>query len=131
MAGSVVHQRCDETINALAKKINREIDYVCSNQSNTIFDKDCDEVEFSWDTMWDNIEKYLPTLLSLIVSICARKVNRPMICMIVFMLLKQRFHKLSYLQQTISVMLYGNTVHKEVLFLCDKHPCAQCCYLSF
>jgi len=40
-------------------------------------------------------------LLSLLVSICDRGVNRPMICMIVSMVMKEKFYKLSYLQQVI------------------------------
>jgi len=40
-------------------------------------------------------------LLSLLVNICDRGVNKPTICMIVSMVLKERFYKLSYLQQVI------------------------------
>jgi len=114
MADSVVRNNSDETIGALAKQIKKEIDYVCSAECETIFKKDCNEVDFAWAKIWCEIEKFLPTLLSLLVGICNGKVNKPMLCMIVSIILKQRFHKLTYVQQTISIMLYGNSAHKQV-----------------
>jgi len=114
MAESVVKNNCDETIDTLAKQINKEIDYVCSAKCDTIFEKDCNKVEFAWEKIWCEIRQFLPTLMSLLVGICKGKVNKPMLCMIVAMILKQRFHKLTYVQQTISLLLYGNSVHKQV-----------------
>jgi len=54
MAGSVVNQHSNETVNALAKRIDCE---VCSNSSDTVFQKDCDGFEFSWGKLWDAIEQ--------------------------------------------------------------------------
>ena len=60
---------------------------------------------------------YLPTLLALLVSIVGEKTNKPLMCMIVSMVLKHWFHALSPVQGVISVLLYGNSAHKQV----NKH----------
>jgi len=65
MAGSVVNLLMKQSM-LWPKRTNCEIDHVCSNSSDTIFEKG---FEFSWEKIWDVIEQYLPTLLSLLVSI--------------------------------------------------------------
>jgi len=120
MATSVVNKFSAESISALSKQINKEIDVVCSTKSDTIFSKDCDEIDFSWDRIWRDIEAYLPSLLSLLVSIKGENsetVNKPLVCMIISMLLKHRFHELTFLQEVISVLLYGNSARKQVMHI--------------
>lgn len=114
MASTIVDNFSVETITALSKQINKEMDLVCSTKSDTIFNKDCNKVDFSWDRIWQEIEMYLPTMLALLVSIMDKKTNKPLVCMIVSMVLKHRFHKLSLVQEVISVLLYGNSAHKQV-----------------
>jgi len=114
MADSIVKRNPTEIIGALSKQVQKEIDHVCSEKSKTIFEKDCFEEDFEWEKIWHDINNFLPTLKSLLVGICSGKVNKPMLCMMVAMILKQRFHKLTYVQQNMSIMLYGNSVHKQV-----------------
>ena len=114
MASTIVDNFSDEIITALSKQINKEMDSVCSTKSDTIFSKDCNKVDFSWDRIWKEIEMYLPTFLALLVSIMGEKTNKPLVCMIVSIVLKHRFHELSLVQGVISVLLYGNSAHKQV-----------------
>jgi len=117
MATSVVKNFSSDSINALSNQINKEMDVVCSTKTDTVFHKDCDEIDFSWDRVWRDVELYLPTLLSLLISIKGEKSGtdcKPLMCTIVSMLLKHHFHELSLLQGVISVLLYGNSAHKPV-----------------
>ena len=115
MAKSLVTTFSDEMVTALAKKVNIEIDHVCSSKTETILKKHCDEVAFSWEKVWSELELQLPTLLSLLVAISKTSaLNKPLICMIIVMILKQRYHYMAFVQGIISVILYGNCAHKQV-----------------
>ena len=124
MASTIVDKFSVETITALSKQVKKEMDLVCSIKSDTIFNKDCNRVDFSWDRIWKEIEIYLPTLLELLISIMGKKTNKPLVCMIISMVLKNRFHELSLVQGVISVLLYGNSAHKQVIKY--NHTCAMC-----
>lgn len=115
MAYSLVTTCSDEIVTAFAKKVNMEIDHICSTKTDTIFRKHCDEVAFSWKKVWSELEQQLPTLLSLLVTINKTSpVNKPLICMIIAMILKQRYHNMAFVQGIISVILYGNCTCKQV-----------------
>ena len=125
MASTIVDNFSVESITALSKQISKEMDLVCSTKSDTIFNKDCDKVDFSWDRVWKEIEIYLPTLLALLVSIMGENTNKSLVCMIVSMILKHRFHELSLVQGVISVFLYGNSAHKQVIkYILVQYVCA-------
>jgi len=102
MADLIVKRNPTEIIGALSKLAQKEIDHVCSEKSKIIFE------DFEWENIWRHIK---PTLKSLLVGICSGKVNKTMM---VVMILKHRFHKLTYVQQNMSIILYGNSVHKQI-----------------
>jgi len=88
MADSIVKRNPTEVIGALSK---RKLTMSAQKKQ----DRFCFEEDFEWEKIWHGINKLLPTLKSLLVGICSGKVNKPMLCMMVAMLLKQKFHKLS------------------------------------
>ena len=115
MAKSLVTTFSDEMVTALAKKVNTEIDHICSTKTDTILTKHCDKVTFSWDKIWSELQQQLPTLLSLLLAISkSSTLNKPLICMITVMILKQRYQNMTFVQGIISVILYGNNAHKKV-----------------
>ena len=61
MAKSVLDICSSETVNALATKINQEIDHVCSSKTDTLFKKKCEVDGFSWEGVWHELEEHLPT----------------------------------------------------------------------
>ena len=98
-AGSIVKRNPNEIVGALSKQVQKEIDHVCSENSETILRR----------TVLKRIlngRRSGVTLKSLLVGICSGKVNKSMLCMMVTMILKQRFHKLTYVQQNMSIMLH-------------------------
>ena len=114
-AKSVVDKFSGETIKALATKINKEINNLCSSETITVFKKGCENIDSLWKQIWSDINLNLPTLVSLLVAIGNRKkLNKPLICMMVSMMLKHRYDKMSLTQGIISVLLYGNSVNKQV-----------------
>ena len=63
--------------------------------------------------MWDELKENVPKLVLLLSLLCPKGsiiLRSTIICM----LLKQSNPKMSLLQRVISMMLYGNGVHKEV-----------------
>ena len=44
----------NEIVGALSKQAQKEIDHVCSENSKTIFEKDCFEEDFEWEKIWHN-----------------------------------------------------------------------------
>ena len=115
MAKTVLDICSSETVNALATKINHEIDHVFSSKTDTLFKKKCNVYGFSWEAVWHELEEHLPTFVSVLVNICDRgTLNKPLICMILSMILKQRYKNLTHVQGAISVLLYGNSAHKQV-----------------
>ena len=69
MAKSLVTTFSDEIVTVLAKKVNTKIDHICSTKTDTILTKHCDEVTFSWDNVWSELQQQLPTLLSLLLKV--------------------------------------------------------------
>ena len=113
-AKSVVNKFSGETVKALAANINKEINSLCSSKTTTVFDKGCENIDLLWEQIWSDIKLHLPTLVSLLVAISSKKLNKPLICMIVSMMLKHRYAKMSLTQGIVSVLLYGNSVNKQV-----------------
>ena len=91
------------------------MDHVCSSKTDTLFKKSHEVDGFSWERVWNELEEHLPTFLSAFVAIFDRgTLNKPLICMIVSMILKQRYKNLTHIKGVISVLLYGNSAHKQV-----------------
>ena len=78
-----------------------------------------DDVEavknFSWETVWGEMTRDLPTFVFLLQRLIKHPADhKPLICLIISMILKQRSPKVSLVQRAISVFLYGNGTSKVV-----------------
>lgn len=58
---SVVDKFLGETIKALATKINKEINNLCSSETITVFKKGCENIDSLWKHIWSDINLHLPT----------------------------------------------------------------------
>ena len=118
MAKSVAETFSEQTVPALAKKVNEELNQICSSKSNSILKQHCDGSNFSWENIWIEVERQLPTLHLFLISIIKNAAShKPLVCMITSMILKHRFQNISFVQGMISVLLYGNSTHKQVKFI--------------
>ena len=118
MAKSVVETFSEQTVPALAKKVNEEFNQICSSKSNSILKQHCDGSNFSWEKIWIEIEQQLPTLHLFLISIIKDAAShKPLVCMLISMILKHRYQYISFVQGVISVLLYGNSTHKQVKFI--------------
>lgn len=115
LAKSVVETYLKYTVDALANKVNEELSQICSSNTNSILKQHCDGTNFSWERIWIELEQQLPTLHIFFTSIVKDVTSqKPLICMIISMILKHRYQKIAYVQGVISVLLYGNSTHKQV-----------------
>ena len=70
---------------------------------------------FDWERVMLELEKKLPTLLTLLKQIVPRPTEqRPLLCLVASQLLKSRHQRLGLVQQVVSIMLYGNGSSKQV-----------------
>lgn len=88
---------------------------ICKLDHNSILRDDIEGVKhFSWETIWLELERHVPTLLALIKKLLSRP-NKPLTCFIISQILKQRLPCMGLVQRAISVLLYGNGASKQVL----------------
>ena len=90
----------------IARLMKREIHRLCSDEHDTLL---CDSIEavkcFSWETMWLELEKNVPTLMALLKSLLTfPQRKRSLLCFLASALLKQWSPKLALLQRAISVV---------------------------
>lgn len=120
-AKSVVETFSEHTVAALTKRVNEEMNQVCSSKSNTILRQRCDGTNFSWEKIWTKLKQQLPTLHSFLVSLTRNAVShKSLVCMIVSMMLKHRCKDIVLVQGVISALLYGNSTHKQVILCLIK-----------
>ena len=75
---------------------------------------------FSWDTIWSELQKYMPRLVSFLQEIIPEVFDgshRRIIAMIISIILKYRNPKMCLVQKVVSVFLFGNSVHKKVIII--------------
>ena len=73
--------------------------------------------QFSWETVKIELNRNVPTLMSLLSQLIPTPENRtPLICMIASQLLKCRHQRLCLVQRAVSIMLYGNGTSKQVSY---------------
>lgn len=103
-------------ITSLAKKMKEEINHLCSIKDETVLSGDLEAVKcFSWESIWLELEHRLPTLMTMLQSLVKYPgQNKPLLCLLASMLLKQRSPKLSLVQKAISVLFHGNGTSKQV-----------------
>lgn len=114
LSKDIVNNHCNEVIKEVAKKIQTELTYICSDTHNSLLRGYGSCVrDFSWDATWNEFQQYTPSLLKLLSSIIPGS-SKILQCTIICMILKHRHPKMALLQRVVSVMLYGNAVHKQV-----------------
>ena len=106
----------NSTVTCIAKVIKQEIHSICSLEHDSILRDNIEAVKhFSWETVWLELQNKMPTLLQLLKLLVKRpKMNKPLMCLIASMVLKQNSPKLGLVQRAISVLLYGNATSKVV-----------------
>ena len=85
--------------------------------SHDSFFRDSDEClsDFSWEAVYDELLQHMPTLMTILSKLIPKSAERkPLQCVIASQLLKCRYPKMGLVQRAISVMLYGNSVAKQV-----------------
>ena len=104
------------TISTVARAVQEELKVLCSTNHDSILRDSIEAVKhFSWETVWLELCKMLPTLMSLLMELVRHPTdNKPLLCLLASMLLKKRSPGLGLLQRAITVALYGNGAHKAV-----------------
>lgn len=100
----------------LVLRIRREMQDLSSLEHNSILRDNVEAVKkFSWETVWSDLKRKMPILMSLLYELVPKPESRlPLICMIASQLLKCRHRQLCLVQRAVSVMLYGNGTSKQV-----------------
>ena len=101
----------------VCKKIREEIKNICSIQHDTIFRSDDEAIaDFSFESVWEELLQKMPTLVTILLAASSiKRINKPLTCVIVGMILKQRFSKISLIQRVLSTFLYGQGASKKVI----------------
>ena len=96
----------------VANKIKSEMKAVSSDAHDSILRDTVEGVKhFSWETVWLELSKNMPTLISLLSQIVRQ--GRPLISFLSSQLLKSRHQRLCLVQRAISVMMFGNGAAKQ------------------
>ncbi len=107
-------------VSQVALKIKREMKDLSSDQHDSILKDNVEGVKmFSWETVKVELNRKLPTLMSLLSHLIPRRPHErvPLMCMIASQLLKCRHQRLYLVQRAVSIMLYGNGTAKQVFYL--------------
>lgn len=101
---------------SIVQQVKKEICGLCSMERETVLRDSIEAVKFfSWETIWLELEHCIPTLMTLLKLLVKHPgCNKPLLCFLASMLLKQRSPKLSLVQKAISILMYGNGTSKEV-----------------
>ena len=106
----------DYITNEVCKIVRMEAKNICSTKQESIF-RSADEAigDFNFEKVWSELRQKMPTLIKIILAVLpVKEVNKPLICLIIGMILKQRFSKMSLIQRVLSVFLYGQGASKKV-----------------
>ena len=100
----------------LARKMKREMKSFSSDKFDSILRDKYDALhQFSWESIFLEMSKGLPTLVTLLVQIIPKpSSNKQLVCMVASQLLKARHRNMCLIQRAISIMLYGNGTKKQV-----------------
>ena len=104
-------------LNGVVRNIKGELKLLASVEHNSLL-RDTNEAvrRFSWETIWVELMRDVPTLASFFMKLTP-KIGKPLLCFIISIILKHRSPKLCLVQRAISVLLYGNGVSKQVMYL--------------
>ena len=118
LAGSVVHSNVMRapTVSKICSCVLSEMSTISSLSHNSFLRSTEDNLKkFSWEAVHNELEQHLPTLMMILSSLIPKPTqHKPLQCFIACQLLKSRHPKMGLVQKAISVMLYGNSVAKQV-----------------
>ena len=99
---------------ALTKQVLAEMKSFSSSNNVTLL-RDSDEApkQFSWESIWLEIQEKLPVPLSFLQQVLPKAEARFM-CFLVCMMLKNHCKHLSLVQRAVAILFYGNERHKQV-----------------
>ena len=97
-------------ISKLVIRIKEEMKDICSISHDSILRDHIEAVKhFHWDTVFLELVRKLPTLMSLLSHLLPRPMERkPLLCLLASQLLKARNQHMGLVQRAISMMLYGS-----------------------
>ena len=107
----------DDATKVFADAVKEEVKVICSDKTNSKL-KSNDITDFSWESIWSELQMYMPCLAIFLSEVLpdSSNDNRRVICLIISMILKFRYPKMCLVQKVISMYLFGNSVHKKVMF---------------
>lgn len=98
----------------IASKIKLEMRNISSAAHDSILRDTMEAIkQFHWETVFLELEKKMPTLLSLLSHLIG-KGKKPLLCLVASQLLKARHQHMGLVQRAVSVMMYGNGTAKQV-----------------
>ena len=100
-------------IDSLAFKAKKEMECL-NSQPSQLKDSPKALEKFSWNLLSLELKETVPTLWSFLESLLP-KAKQKFICFLISMLLKMQCKQLCQVQKAVSMLLYGNGVHKQVL----------------
>lgn len=105
-------------ISQVSQKIRQEMKLICSDSHDSILKDNVEAVKhFSWQTVYLELTKQVPTLMALLSQLVPKPENKkPMLCLLASQLLAARHQRMCLVQRAISVMMYGNSTAKQVGF---------------
>lgn len=107
----------EPTIIAVTNKAREEMKVLNSPSCKSILrDSPKALAEFNWKLLCLELKKTVPTLWSFLKHLLP-KAKQNFICFVIAMILKMQCKQLCQVQKAVSMMLYGNGVHKQV-FVC-------------
>ena len=68
---------------------------------------------FSWETIWLELQLKVPTLVNLLEQLLPKS-SKHLLCFIICTILKKRSPHMALMQRTISIMLYAKGCNKQV-----------------
>lgn len=72
--------------------------------------------QFSWEAVHKEFLNHMPTLMDILSSLIPKSAERkPLQCMIASQILKCHHPEMALVQRAVSVMMYGNSVPKQVI----------------
>ena len=78
--------------------------------------------QFSWEAVHEELLNHIPTLMAFLSGLIPKSAEqKPLQCIIVSQLLKCRHPEMGLVQRAVSVMMYRNSVPKQVF--CTSHVC--------
>ena len=101
---------------AMANKAREEMKALNSSSCKSMLrDSPKALAQFSWELLSLELKETVPTLWSFLEHLVP-KAKQKFLCFVIAMIMKMQCKQLCQVQKAVSIMLYGNGVHKQVLF---------------